>query len=191
MRTLCVAAPALLLAYGLIRLIDGLDGVHGPGWAWTAGHLAFLGSSVLFGVLFWHLVRLAVPYGGARRAVAGLGVALGWFGALATTVMAVVDLVAGFAGDRERMGEVIDLVQSVPGVLPAVYQVGPSLLYVGMIVMVAALAPRRVPYWSPVLMAGTAIIPLSLDLIPVAAVCVWLALLPVAYRDADRLRTPR
>ena len=50
-RRSALAAPVLLLAYGLLRLIDGLDGIHGPGLAWTLGHLAFAAAMVLFGVL--------------------------------------------------------------------------------------------------------------------------------------------
>ncbi len=36
------------MVYGLVRLLHGLDGTHGPGLLWTAGHLAFLAALILF-----------------------------------------------------------------------------------------------------------------------------------------------
>jgi hypothetical protein len=46
-----LVAPTLLLLYGLLRLIDGLDGDHGPALAWNLGHTLFFIAFVLFGVL--------------------------------------------------------------------------------------------------------------------------------------------
>ena len=39
-----IAAPLLVLAYGVIRILDGLDGSRGPGLAWTSGHIAFMAA---------------------------------------------------------------------------------------------------------------------------------------------------
>ena len=50
MRFAYIGAPALVTAYGLARLIDGIDGSKGPGPAWTIGHLFFLVALALFGV---------------------------------------------------------------------------------------------------------------------------------------------
>jgi len=48
----CVfGAPACLLGYGVLRLMDGIDGSHRPGLAWNLGHVSFLAAFVLFGVL--------------------------------------------------------------------------------------------------------------------------------------------
>jgi hypothetical protein len=41
-----VAAPALIFGYGVVRLIDGLDGEYGPGLTWIIGHLLFLAGLV-------------------------------------------------------------------------------------------------------------------------------------------------
>ncbi|GAA3079399.1 hypothetical protein [Streptosporangium carneum] len=38
-RVAFVAASLLVLAYGVIRILDGLDGSRGSGLAWTVGHL--------------------------------------------------------------------------------------------------------------------------------------------------------
>ena len=54
-----IAAPVLVFAYGLIRIVDGFDGERGPGLAWTVGHLAFILAMVMFLLVFRHLHRLA------------------------------------------------------------------------------------------------------------------------------------
>lgn len=58
-RTAFIAAPLLTFAYGVIRILDGLDGSRGPGLAWTTGHLAFLGAMVAFVFVFAQMRRLA------------------------------------------------------------------------------------------------------------------------------------
>ncbi|MGO4430608.1 hypothetical protein AB4Z54_70545, partial [Streptomyces sp. MCAF7] len=47
-----IAAPLLVIVYGLIRILDGLDGERGPGPAWMTGHLAFLAALLLFVPVF-------------------------------------------------------------------------------------------------------------------------------------------
>ncbi|MGW2223240.1 hypothetical protein ACWCSD_50310, partial [Nonomuraea sp. NPDC001684] len=54
-----VAAPVLTFAYGVLRILDGLDGSRGPGPAWTTGHLAFIGALAFFAVTFHEMRRLA------------------------------------------------------------------------------------------------------------------------------------
>ncbi|SDI50066.1 hypothetical protein SAMN05421505_16014, partial [Sinosporangium album] len=65
LRIAFVAAPVLTFAYGVIRILDGLDGSRGPGLAWTTGHLAFIGALVFFVITFHEMRRLA---GGGRLA---------------------------------------------------------------------------------------------------------------------------
>src|SRR5688572_5631588 len=55
MKLLAIGGPLFLLAYGLLRLVDGLDGLHGPGRAWNVGHTFFLIAFVMFGALVWRL----------------------------------------------------------------------------------------------------------------------------------------
>ncbi|WP_285777512.1 hypothetical protein [Microtetraspora sp. NBRC 13810] len=185
------AGPALLMAYGIIRLLDGLDGTRGPGLAWTAGHVAFLIGALLLGAACVGLRRLAGPRAGLRGIAADLGLAAGLLGALATAVQAAVDVYAGLAAaDRAGMGEIFDQVQSYPGVMLAVYTVGPALLFAGPIVLggvLAAGSPRLLPVWSPVMMVvGTVLAATDLDRLPLGAACFWLAFVPAAaaYRPS-------
>ena len=75
-----LAAPTFLLLYGLLRLVDGLDGDHGPGLAWSLGHALFLISFVLLGVLavgMRHLVPASTAW---TRVVASLATVSALFG---------------------------------------------------------------------------------------------------------------
>ncbi|MFC7646417.1 hypothetical protein ACFQX6_41970 [Streptosporangium lutulentum] len=54
-----IAAPLLVMAYGVIRILDGLDGSRGPGLAWTSGHLAFMAALILFVSTFLQMRRMA------------------------------------------------------------------------------------------------------------------------------------
>ncbi|ETK34348.1 hypothetical protein [Microbispora sp. ATCC PTA-5024] len=181
MRSL-VGAPLLFAAYGVARIIDGLDGSRGPGAAWTIGHLCFLAGLILFVPVMHRLWKLT---GGAA---ATAGYAMGLAGALSLAVQFTIDLVVGFlSADHEAMGPRFEAVKAVPGVDPLVYTVVPQVFYVGLLVLTTLLAARRsVPWWSPALVLAQAVIPLvSKDLIPLAAALLVLALAPVA-----RVRTP-
>lgn len=59
-------APAFLFGYGIVRLIDGIDGVYGPGLAWSIGHLLFLAGFLTFAVVLARLPRLLLPAAGRR-----------------------------------------------------------------------------------------------------------------------------
>ncbi|OIJ89545.1 hypothetical protein [Streptomyces colonosanans] len=56
------AAPVLLGAYGLIRL---LPGSREPGTGWTVGHLCLLGALLGFGMVFRDLYRALADRGRA------------------------------------------------------------------------------------------------------------------------------
>jgi multisubunit Na+/H+ antiporter MnhG subunit len=60
MKKILATAPLLLLAYGIVRLIDGADGNHGPGRARTIGHLLFLAGFLLYAAVLVGLRRLIV-----------------------------------------------------------------------------------------------------------------------------------
>ncbi|MEU8325549.1 hypothetical protein AB0C33_44880 [Nonomuraea sp. NPDC048881] len=99
-----VAAPVLTFAYGVIRILDGLDGSRGPGLAWTSGHLAFIGALAFFAVAFHEMRRLA---GGGRLAT-GLAVA-GQVGVATLIVQFVIDIVVGFgSAGHAAMGVLFD-----------------------------------------------------------------------------------
>ncbi|MEU4578280.1 hypothetical protein ACBI99_32395 [Nonomuraea sp. ATR24] len=176
-----LAAPLLSTGYGILRLIDGIDGSRGPGPAWTAGHLAFMGALVLFVYIFREMWLML----GRSRAATAVLVA-GAAGAGLAFVQFAIDVVVGFmAADHEAMGPLFDQVQAVPGVSLLVYQAGPVLFYVAQVVLVAMLAVRRqVPVWVPALVLVQVLLPfVSLDLIPLGGLLALIAFLPLAVRD--------
>jgi hypothetical protein len=182
------AGPLFMLAYGLIRLSDP---DHGPGLAWSSGHLALIAGVVCFGVTFLSLRRLARPATTVARISTGTATALGLVGTLAVVAQAVIDLVVGFRStDRAGMNRLFEQIQSHPGVQPAVYSVGPLLFYVGMIWLVVELAARRrISPWCPALVVvGTVTMSVSLELIPVGAVLFGAAFLPLTRPQLPGLR---
>lgn len=182
-RTAFIAAPLCMLAYGTIRLSDP---DHGPGLAWTSGHIALVVGVLLFGAIFLGLLRLSEPTTGAARLSARVAALLGLVGAMAVTAQGVIDLVVGFrAGDRAGMERLFEDIQSHPGVMPAVYTVGPMLFYVGLLWLVIQLAVQhRISVWRPALVVlGTATMAASLDLLPLGGLLFAVALSPLG-RDA-------
>ncbi|MFE1415968.1 hypothetical protein ACFW6F_34960 [Streptomyces sp. NPDC058746] len=177
-RAAFVSAPLCILAYGAIRLGDP---GHGPGPAWTVGHIALLAGVLQFALVFPALRRMTGPATAAGRASAGAGALLGLAGTLAVVAQAAIDLVVGLsAADRPEMNRLFDEVQSHPGMLPAVYTVGPMLFYVGLVWLLVQLAVRRrVGAWRPALVVlGTAVMAASLDLMPLGALLFTVALFP-------------
>ncbi|WP_285521265.1 hypothetical protein [Streptomyces lavendulae] len=183
-RAAFVTAPLLILAYGVIRLTDP---DHGPGPVWTTGHLALTAAMLLFVPVFARLWALARQDAGrAGRLSAGTATLLGLAGTLAVTVQACIDLQVGFrAADRPAMERLFEQVQSHPGVVPAVYGVGPLLFYVGLVwILVQLSARRRVGFWSPLAaVAGTAVAAAGgLDLMPLSAALFCASLAPLTRR---------
>lgn len=170
-----VAAPLLLGGYGVVRLLTD----HGPGVGWTAGHLLFLASLLLFVPVLLTL--------GDRPGAAPIVAAVGLLGVAASVAQVVIDIVAGLvAHDRAGMNAIFQQVQSVPGLQPSVYVIGPALFYVCLIA-VTALSWRELGWWSPVLVAvGAVLTLLSLNFIPIAAVCFLFALGPYGVRRNSR-----
>ena len=173
-----VAAPLLLGGYGVVRLLTD----HGPGVGWTAGHLLFLAGLVLFVPVLLTL--------GDRPGAGPVIAAIGLLGVAASMAQVVIDIIAGLvASDRAGMNAIYHQVQSVPGLLPGIYTVGPALFYVCLIAL-ATLSRRELGWWSPVLLAvGTALTLVSLDLIAATAVCFLFALGPYGVRRTDRRPT--
>jgi hypothetical protein len=175
-----IAAPLLTLTYGVIRILDGLDGHRGPGLAWTTGHLAFLGAMVLFVSIFWQLRELAgrnvLPTVIAIVATAGATALFGQF---------AIDLVAGFtATDNLEMSKRIFDIRTTPGVSPALYDIGPYLFYLGQLALVVQLAvTRRISWWTPLLVAFDLVMPnIDKNLIPIGAIVLLISFVPLAKR---------
>ncbi|MES9536391.1 hypothetical protein [Actinomadura sp. NPDC000600] len=173
-----VAAPVLTFTYGVIRILDGLDGSRGPGLAWTTGHLAFIGALVFFAMTFHEIRRLA----GRGRLATGL-VAAGYIGITTLIAQFTIDLVVGFrSADHAAMDVMFDQVQSVPGVQQVVYGFGPLLFFVAQIGLVLQLAiQRRVKAWMPVLVIADVLVPfVEKDLMPLGAACLLISFLALA-----------
>lgn len=177
-----LAAPLLISVYGLVRLLDGLEGQHGPGVLWVLGHLAFLASIVLFVPVLLTLRRAAGGRGTAGRVTATVASVVGVVGAAAAMAQAAIDIwVGAVAADRDDMSRMFDNVQSVPGVQAAVYGPGPALFYLGLLALLVGCAvTRAIPAWTPaVALAGVVASIASLDLLPLTGALVLVPLLPL------------
>lgn len=179
-----IAAPVLTLAYGVIRILDGLDGERGPGLAWTTGHLAFIAAMVMFLLVFGHLRRLA-----GRDVLSTVTAVVAALGALALITQFGVDVVAGLlADDRAGMSEIFRSVRSYQFVSLIAYDLGPYLFYVGQLVLVVQLAvQRRIAAWTPLLVLVDLVMPLvDKDLIPVGAAVLLVSFVSISKRIPAR-----
>ena len=162
-----LAAPALLAVYGLFRFLDGLDGGHGPGVYWTAGHVVFFASILGFGVLGVQLAQAA-----PRRLAPITAMA---FAAMLTGVglflwVILTDLVPGL----EQVWEPSDVLMLV----------GPAALTLGLAGLLTLNVGSEVAPWTPVVFLGAFIvIGADLDFLLPAAAAMVLALRPRAKAD--------
>ncbi len=174
-RFAALTGPVLMLLYGLLRLIDGLDGSHGSEPYWSIGHAFFFLAIVLFGVLAVGLFRLVPAQG---RVVAAVAMVAALFGAVCFLWVITGDLFADFH-DAAPLPDPLMLL-------------GPLLFELGVLTLLtilAAVRPRRLRSWSPLLvLVGFVLLSLNLDLLPAAAVLVLAGLAPIARRP--RLATP-
>ncbi|MBO0513371.1 hypothetical protein [Streptomyces beijiangensis] len=183
-RSAFVAAPVLMGAYGIIRILDGLDGSHGPGLAWTTGHLCFLGALAFFVRGFAEMRAIA-----GRGRLAAVGFWAGTAGVVAVGGQFVIDIVVGFmSADRGAMEDLFTKIQGVPGIEPAFYSFGPMLFFVGQLILVVQLATRRtLKPWAPVLVLIDTTLPFAdKDLIPLGAVLLLISFAPLYRRAAPQ-----
>jgi hypothetical protein len=177
-RVSALAAPALLLLYGLLRLIDGLDGDHGPGLAWNLGHTLFLIGFVLLGVLAVGMRQLVPATTVWTRIVASLATVAALFGVACFLWVILGDLFPDFH-DAAALPDALDMLG------PLSFQLGVLTL---LIILVTA-RPRRLPIWSPLLvLIGFVLFAVNLDLIPIGALLILAGLAPLA---GDRRPAPR
>ncbi|MEU3526956.1 hypothetical protein AB0E62_24300 [Streptomyces sp. NPDC038707] len=173
-RLLCFLIPLLMLAYGVFRLIDGMDGDHGPGLAWNLGHACFLAAFLLLGALLRKLHSLVPATTARMRTAAGAATVAGLAGAACFVWVILGDLFPALS-------------DSAP--LPAPLEMaGPLAFELGLLtllVMLVTTRPRQLPVWSPVLaLVFFLLITLNLDLIPVAAVVLMASLIPLTRNRA-------
>ncbi|MEV4278925.1 hypothetical protein [Actinoplanes xinjiangensis] len=166
-RRAAVGAPMLLLAYGLLRLLGGLDGTYRQGLAWNLALPALFASMVLFGVLA-AAVRPLVP-SGARAAAALAAVAT--VAGTVCFVWAATGLLSTAAGEAAPT---------------PVRIAGPLLFSLGMLTILGLLvAARHAPAWSPLLFgAGIAAMLIDADSLAPAALILLAALAPLARPSA-------
>ncbi|MFE3455491.1 hypothetical protein ACFXJ8_41920 [Nonomuraea sp. NPDC059194] len=179
-----IAAPLLVLAYGVLRLIDGLDGERGPGFAWTAGHLAFLAALALFVPIFLELRRMA-----GKGAFATGSVVVAFVGIAAVSVQFAIDIVVGLLSpDHASMGVRFDAIQAIPGVEFAIYGGLPLLFYVAQAALIIQLAvQRKVKVWTPILVVLDFTLPfIDLDLIPLGAICLLISFVQLSRQVGPR-----
>jgi hypothetical protein len=162
MRSITIAAPLLMLGYGVARWIDGFDGARHNGPAWPIGHTMFFVAVVLYAVQAVGLARRAAD----RPTIAWVALTATFAGAFCFLWVITGDLFAGF-----------DL--SLPGILNAA---GPLLFVLGLVTLLALPAvARRVPFWCPIaFLIGYLAISVDLDLLPLAALVLVVAAVPVA-----------
>jgi hypothetical protein len=176
MRSPVVIGPLCLAAYGVLRLLGQRDGHYGPGWDWQLAHLMGLAGVLFFAAAVLMLGRL-LPRTPWRTGV----VTVTLTGAAASAVQFGADIVEGFiAADRAELKSLQHSFTAIPGVEAAFYTVGPPLFFLGLLVLTILLAAAgRLPWWSPiVLLAGIVLPMVTLDLLPIAGLCMLVALFP-------------
>lgn len=168
LRPAAVTASLLLLGYGVLRLLEGLDGHRDKsGWAWLTGHTLFLLGIVLFAVVIVELRGLLLVTSPRQRALTDVAAGAGLVGAAGFVWVILGDLFPRFA----------DAVPPPDLVLLG----GPALFELGLLtLLVRAVVVRLLPVWAPVLvLAGFVAIAVNLDLLPIGAALVFGGLLPV------------
>jgi hypothetical protein len=171
-RTAAIGAPVLLFLYGVLRLIDGR---RGSWFGWDLGHSLFLVAFLLLGALVVGLRQMVRGPARWARVVADLAMIGGVAGAAC--------FVWGILGDLfPRVHDSAPVPGPLQTVGPLLFQIG----VLGLLVMLVATRPRRLPIWTPILvLAGFLLFALNLDLIPVGALVVLIGLSPLA-RQATR-----
>jgi hypothetical protein len=173
-----VAAPLLTMAYGVIRILDGLDGERGPGLAWTTGHIAFVAALAMFVLTFVQMRRMA-----GRNTLSTVSATIGIIGILSLITQFVIDMVVGFlSADHAAMDVLFERIQAVPGVMFVVYVGVPLFFFVGQFALVAQLAvQRRVKVWTPFLVLLDYVVPnIDKDLMPLGALFLLISFIPLA-----------
>ncbi|WP_327177684.1 hypothetical protein OG599_21970 [Streptomyces sp. NBC_01335] len=165
-----LVAPLLLVLYGVLRLVDGLDGKHGPGLAWNVGHTLFFVGFLLFGVVTFRLRRIARATTGYGRHAADAATAVSLFGIACFLRVILGDLFAAL-DDAAPLPEPLQLAG------PLAFQLG----WLVLLIMPVTATPRALPVWSPLLvLAGFLLFSVDLDLLPVGGLLLTAGLLPVA-----------
>jgi hypothetical protein len=145
-----MVAPVLLAAgRGLMMVPSAQDFTT----LWTVTHVMFLAGTVLMIPAALALSQLARGY--AKPWLRDLGVSIVFVGALALAAQFVVDLMVAVLahGDPQAAGTLFDQLQASALIDLVLYTVGPSFMFVGLIVQAAALARvRSVQRWAVIVL---------------------------------------
>ncbi|MEV0899517.1 hypothetical protein [Actinoplanes sp. NPDC049802] len=173
-RAALILGPLAVAAYGITRIIGKLDDQYGPGLDWQLAHLFGLAGMLLFIPVTLHLRAHARP-GPLRETTTAVTL----LGLAASTVQFTADMItAAIADDRADMSRLQQGFSDLPGIQLAVYDLGPQLFFIG-IVIFAALATRtgRLPWWSPALLLAAVLLSAAdLNLLPVTGALMLVAL---------------
>ncbi|SBT52433.1 hypothetical protein [Micromonospora auratinigra] len=167
-RPVALVSALLLFGYGVLRLLDGLDGHRNKaGWPWLTGHTLFLIGVVGFAAVMLGLRGLLRTRSPRGRTVDDLATAAGLLGTVGFAWVILGDLFPRFA----EAAPPSDLV--LLG--------GPALFELGLLVLLyRAAAARLCPVWGPVLvLVGFVAIAVNLDLLPIGAALVLAGLFPL------------
>ncbi|MEV4014899.1 hypothetical protein AB0J35_30800 [Nonomuraea angiospora] len=166
-----------------------LGGTGGQEPGWTLAHIAWVVNSAMYAVVCVELYRRAKDTTSGGRMLATGSLIVGVIGAGCLLTQMVIDLVVGFSTDnRTDMRALSGQIHDLPGVQSAIYDVGPVLLFLVLIVQAIHLAAqgRATTLFATlvtvaVLVNGAELlveIPLRLAQAG-SALILWLAFLPV------------
>ena len=128
-RFCALVAPALLLLYSLLRVVDGLDGDRHNGPALDLGHIAFVCGIVLFAVLAVALRGHVRPADGRQRILVDAATVASVFGAGCFLWVILGDLFDGFH-------ESAPLPEALEAAGPLLFQLGLLILLVRLVRLV-------------------------------------------------------
>jgi hypothetical protein len=183
-RACLIAAPLCFAGYGVVRLVGRMDGQYGPGLDWQVAHLVNLVGLVLFVPAVLHM-RQELP---RRMRGRTPWTVVTFVGVFTSAVQFSIDVVVGLlADDKAGMRAISGQLSAVPGVRVVFYVVGPPLMYVGLLALTIMLVRAGTfSWWSPALvLTGSSLASISLDLIPLGALCTLAALVPLALPPAE------
>ncbi|GIG63957.1 hypothetical protein [Phytomonospora endophytica] len=180
-------APALWIIGWVVMRVDGHNG---PGWGWTTAHSIWVLSFVLFAVGALGMHRLADAKHVASRAGSLTGVIMAVAGTVAMLVQMGLDLYVGLTtSTKGEMSDAYDPILGTTWVDLAFFQIGPALLFVGLLILGIVVAARgKAPVLTPVLVGvgitmmilGRTALPDGLRFVEgVGEVVMWLGLVAV------------
>ncbi|WP_285665458.1 hypothetical protein [Actinorhabdospora filicis] len=148
-----IAAPALWLIGWIVMRVKGHEG---PGAAWTGAHAIWVFAVLLFGAAIVVLHRTVKAETIGVKAIAVTGLILGLLGAASLLGQLCLDLYVGLeASTRESASALYDKVFDTPGVELVFFQIGPSMLFAGFLILpIVAAARRAVPPAAAVLVGS-------------------------------------